>query len=95
MLESIRKADHTRKAWKDTEGTETTYPPDWFCRNFASRHNLSLRASMEMSSARAKVSVEDLVQWQTDTYNTLINKPEFRPIFDDPERIFNQVSMFI
>ena len=66
------------------------FPNRNFAYRFAKRHNLALRATMEISKGRQILSVDDLVAWQKDTEAGLIDKEEFKDCFKDPSRVFNQ-----
>ena len=66
------------------------FPNRQFARNLAKRHNLTLRATMEISKGRQILSVDDLVAWQKDTEAGLLNMAEFKDCFRDGSRVFNQ-----
>ena len=61
-----------------------------FVYRFAKRHNIALRATMEISKGRQILSIDDLVAWQKDTEAGLIDKEEFKDCFKDSSRVFNQ-----
>ena len=61
-----------------------------FVRRFASRNNLALRMSLEISKGRQICSVSDLENWQADTQKYLLDNPRLADIFSNPSRMFNQ-----
>ena len=66
------------------------FPNRDFARALADRHNLTLRATMEISKGRQILGIDDLVSWQEDTEAGLINLDEFKDCFKDGNRIYNQ-----
>ena len=60
LLIELKKADKERyipPTW------ENCYPEDTFVRRFADRNRISLRRTMGLSAARARLTVYDLEQW--------------------------------
>ena len=45
---------------------------------------------MELNRARSILTVFDLLQWQRETREFLVNDEEFKECFNDPRRILNQ-----
>ena len=66
------------------------FPNRDFARALADRHNLTLRATMEISKGRQILGIDDLVSWQKDTEAGLINLDAFKDCFKDGTRIYNQ-----
>ena len=66
------------------------FPNRQFARKLAIRHNLTLRATMEISKGRQILSVNDLVAWQKDTQAGLIDNDVLCECFKDSNRVFNQ-----
>ena len=66
------------------------FPNLFFARRFAARHNLTLRATMEISKGRQILSVDDLIAWQKDTEAGLVNNELVAECFEDGNRVFNQ-----
>ena len=67
-------------------------PEKWFVYNFAKRHLLTLRSTMELNKARSIITREDLELWQSDTEHGLVFHPDTAGCWKDPRRIFNQVK---
>ena len=65
-------------------------PNRHFVSHFVKRHNLTLRATMEISKGRQILSTDDLEAWQRDTEIGLLNLEKFKDCFVDSRRIFNQ-----
>ena len=89
LAEGLQKANPKRKfpeAWSEF------LPDRWFVYNFATRHLLTLRSTMELNKARSIVTREDLELWQSDTEGGLVFHPDFAECWKDPRRIFNQVK---
>ena len=89
LAEGLSAANPTRKF---PETWSTFLPDKWFVYNFATRHHLTLRSTMELNKARSIVTREDLELWQSDTEGGLVFHPEFADCWKDPRRIFNQVK---
>ena len=70
-------------------------PEKHFVYNFARRHLLTLRSTMELNQARSMVSEEYLGLTQKDTEGGLVNHPDTAKCWDDPRIIFNQVNIEI
>ena len=63
-MSALLEADVNRTTkWEDC------MPPYSWCYTFTTRHNLTLRSSMELSKARSLISPESLKMWQRDTYD--------------------------
>ena len=66
-------------------------PDSNFVYNFARRHGLVYRRTMELCNARAAVSKEEIDLWFQDTREALVDNPEFSECFKDPRRLLNLV----
>ena len=87
LLIELKKADKERyipPTW------ENCYPEDTFVRRFADRNSISLRRTMALSAARARLTVYDLEQWFLNITERFFENPEFADVWNDPKRIFNQ-----
>ena len=69
---------------------ENHFPHGNFVYNFAARNNLVLRSTMELSRARSMLSEEGLMKWYEDTFEALVNHPDYADCWKDPKRILNQ-----
>ena len=88
LAEGLKASNPTRKF---PEAWSQFLPDKTFVHNFARRHLLTLRSTMELNKARSIVSIEDLGLWQSDTEGALVNHPDFAECWNDPRRILNQV----
>ena len=89
LAEGLSVANRTRKF---PEAWSKFLPDKWFVYNFATRHLLTLRSTMELNKARSIVTRQDLELWQSDTEGGLVFHPDFAECWKDPRRIFNQVK---
>ena len=89
LAEGLSKSNPRRKF---PETWSKLLPEKYFVYNFAMRHLLTLRSTMELNKARSIVSREDLELWQSDTEGGLVFHPDFADCWSDPRRIFNQVK---
>ena len=71
-------------------GDKGHFPDRFFARRLATRNNLTLRATMEISKGRQILSVDDLVAWQRDTEAGLVNNEVLAECFKNGDRVFNQ-----
>ena len=68
---------------------ESNYPDESFVRRLCKRNGLKLRATMELSTARAMLTVHDLDKWFGDVEEGFVKNPKFAECFSDPSRIYN------
>ena len=92
LAEGLKSANPTRKF---PESWEKFLPEEHFAYNFAKRHLLTLRSTMELNKARSIITIEDLELWQSDTEGGLVNHPDFAECWTDGRRILNQVNFQI
>ena len=89
LAEGLSAANPNRKF---PEAWSTFLPEKWFVYNFAKRHLLTLRATMELNKARSIVSTEDMELWQSDTERGLVFHPDTANCWKDSRQLFNQVK---
>ena len=70
----------------------TNGPTRHWVRRFGTRQKLVLKATMELTKARALLTVDDLEEWQQQTEDFLFSNPDLREAMSDPDRIYNQVQ---
>ena len=88
LSEGLKAANPKRKfpaSW------DKFMPEKHFVYNFAKRHLLTIRSTMELNKARSIVSQEDLELWQSDTEGGLVFNPETAECWSDARRLVNQV----
>ena len=91
LAEGLKAANPKRKF---PESWEELLPEKYFVYNFAKRHLLTIRSTMELNRARSIVTREDLELWQSDTEGGLVNHPDTAECWTDPRRIINQVTFY-
>ena len=79
-------------AAKFPESWDRFLPEKYFVYNFAKRHLLTLRSTMELNKARSILSPEDLELWQLDTEGGLVFQPDTAECWTDGRRVKNQVK---
>ena len=87
VLLSIKKANPNRVT--NLEDTNQLATKCWV-RNFAKRHNLTLRKTSVISKGRAIISPEDIQMWFNDVGGFLNSRPDLMEALADPQRVFNQ-----
>ena len=86
-LLALTAADPSRKTGLESSGHR---PDKAWVRRFASRHNLVVRMTMEISKGRQFIRPEDIALWQADACTFLNSDPELAEALLDPSRIWNQ-----
>ena len=90
LFKRLCAEDPTRKTGFEKN---SQLPPMHFCYRFINRRAcLSLRASMQLSPARAALSLHEVTQWYTNFETRVLSKPGMAEAFMDPRRICNAVS---
>ena len=92
LAEGLKAANPKRKF---PESWDKFLPEKYFVYNFAKRHLLTIRNTMELNKARSIVSEEDLGLWQRDTKGGLVFNPDTAECWSDARRLVNQVNFQI
>ena len=70
---------------------DTFYPDYNFVYNLAQRHQLVSRRTMELSSNKAKITPEDIIEWRRLIMLVIRSVPGLLEALLDPNRSFNYV----
>ena len=89
LAEGLKAANPKRKF---PEKWDKLLPENYFVYNFAKRHLLTIRSTMELNKARSILSPEDLELWQFDTEGGLVFHPDTAECWTDGRRVKNQVN---
>ena len=87
VLLALVAADQSRKTGLEKVGQ---LPGKSWVREFARRHNLVVRQTLEISKGRQVVTPEEVAMWQGDAYAFFSSDPEMTAALLDPGRVWNQ-----
>ena len=91
LLQSVVASDRSRAADMPAKWGDTLYPDYDFVYSFAKRRGLVLRRTMELSSSKAKIRPEDIIEWRRLIMQVIRSVPGLLEALMDPNRSFNYV----
>ena len=91
LLQSVVASDRSRAADMPAKWGDTLYPDYDFVYSFAKRRGLVLRRTMELSSSKAKIRPEDIIEWRRLIMLVIRSVPGLLEALMDPNRSFNYV----
>ena len=91
ILQRLCQADPNRRT--GFEKSNQLPSMDYVYRFVNRRASLALRAGMELSPARASLSLEDITQWFQNFETQILTKPGIAEAMQDPRRVCNAVSL--
>ena len=93
LLKSVVASDRSRAADMPAKWGDTLYPDYDFVYSFAKRRGLVLRRTMELSSSKAKIRPEDIIEWRRLIMQVIRSVPGLLEALMDPNRSFNYVRI--
>ena len=93
LLQSVVASDRSRAADMPAKWGDTLYPDYDFVYSFAKRRGLVLRRTMELSSSKAKIRPEDIIEWRRLIMLVIRSVPGLLEALLDPNRSFNYVRI--